>query len=460
MQPIHDPMFSPEGKHQQQPFERVDYLKLKDGENLLRVLHASSKSPNKLSTFDKISAWVPAELELTDGRITKSSNKRVFNSKHHGGTAKDLIDEYGFFIKKRVDQWFPNEADGPKKLDLLDKLAGKQTKGKYSVPSHKTTNMFYAISIQEGGNVRGLYEITSATARKIAALYADIASSGQAITGNPFTDLQNGFVIRIIMNTKAAPADYYKVALHTTWADQVTQQVMRLPVSQEDIDFIESQRTMEERFVNTFTMDDFELQIKGLQNFEIQFQAQYGMQLGIMADPEFIAIGESIRAEIQQKIDQGILKATSGKPAETPQPNQAPQPSAQPEALNQTAQGFGQPVAQANEVQTQQPGFGQPLPQGQPASQPVSPTQPTPGFVPDTPSSPVVANQEQNPYNVANPPQGSMFAQPSNPVPAENQTPPVNAENIEQRFNDFQQQQSEGGNQNFEDLRAKFGTPQ
>lgn len=123
------------------PSERGDYHKITDGVNLFRLL--PPHEPNSPSFFPKVVYWLDCEVEEVDddGKTTgKVSIKKrpIFDSRIHGGTPKDIIDEYIKFTKKTIFDTIQDKDLRTKQLSPINGWKGKDGKWNSGILASKS----------------------------------------------------------------------------------------------------------------------------------------------------------------------------------------------------------------------------------------------------------------------------------------------------------------------------------
>lgn len=249
---------------------KVGYLKLKAGDNKIRIYPSHPDTVTNNFIFEKVVHWLPYFKEEDDG-TPKLSKRTVFNSRIHGGTEMDICDEY---IKFGVNKIKAEVQDPEEQSTLLNKL----THWKNGIVA-KTSWVCYANKIVAGEKEFGLLEIPNGVREDLNDL-SITEDSDEAIVVDPFTDPTSGKAIMIKYNPDAKKnSDYYKVSL--LWQKDA-------PLEEEElVEFLELD-SLESKFHKIYTRVHFNKAIESLQIVDKDF--------GIFEEPDFIEIVEEIKA--------------------------------------------------------------------------------------------------------------------------------------------------------------------
>lgn len=244
---------------------RAGYLDIDEGSNTFRIF--PSHEEEKSFCYPKTVHWIPQEVEEKDKSgdpiKDKSGNPKmiiknlpIFNSRIHGGTAKDIIEEYCAFAEKTLT----DECQDQEQLSKdLDKLYNWKTGIK-----PKTSWIMYAkkIKFDDRGKIAkeefGRLEAPTSVKDKMN----ELASSGRGpVQLDPFTDCDDGKAITIDYDKKETPQNKYKVALE--WQDN-------WPLTDEELEDFEKQEPLFKIFEGAYKRSDFEKALEGLRIFDEQ----------------------------------------------------------------------------------------------------------------------------------------------------------------------------------------------
>lgn len=302
------------------------YLKFEDGDNLLRIYppHPEEDGGGDAFAEPKVTVFVPMMVPERDGNgqvimenghpKLKESVKSVYNSRIHGNTAKDLVEEYVKMAVENLEEDLKHCQDSVVKSQITDKL--NRLKGNYALKiqglNYKSAWVMYVDRIVGASRTFGPIEIGVAVKEGINTVAASADSGTNPLATDPFTDLDSGRAVLVKYNSKATkPQDYYKVSLDnalipTTIAGQTYQLPRTFPLTDEQLEQFMKVTPLAKRFKNCFTRKDFELQFEGLSFFD----NKYG--IGLFQNSAFISVCEEIDAyypEIEESEEQQSQEA-------------------------------------------------------------------------------------------------------------------------------------------------------
>lgn len=250
--------------------KKTGYLKLNSGKNVFRIFpsHPNTKTNNFI--FEKVVHWLP-QIQKQDDGTEKVERRTVFNSRIHGGTEKDIVDEYVKFVVNKV-------KSEVQELEEQNKLLYPILNWKNGITA-KTSWVCYANKIVAGEKEFGLLNITNGVREELTNL-SITEDSEEAIVVDPFTHPETGKEIMILYNPDAKKAqDYYKVTL--LWQKDS-------PLTEEELNEFLKVDSLESMFYGVYTRKHFERAVAGLQIIDKDF--------GAFEDPDFIEIVREIDA--------------------------------------------------------------------------------------------------------------------------------------------------------------------
>lgn len=280
---------------------RAGMLKIKDGKNKYRIYPAhpeDSLPEDEQPGFSQpsVKTFLPMMVDEKDqtGKLTgkkKESSKPVFNSRIHGNTPKDLVEEYIKLARKIAESAFDNTEKGKAdKQSFLDLIYGKYSPvaaQRIMGINYKTAHVMYADEILGETRNFGRLEVKDSVKVSMNKISAT-ESADEPLGMDPFTDLDDGRAVVINFDkTAKVAANYYTTTLDSdTLPDKKT--LKFYPITDELLEEFEKQPTLLSMYVNVFKRKDFELQIEGLEFFDQK------NQMGICDRPEWSAILEEI----------------------------------------------------------------------------------------------------------------------------------------------------------------------
>lgn len=249
-----------------------DFLSIDDGLNKFRIF---PKHEGEETFFHKRGYhWVSYEK---DGEIKRTN---VPNSRVHGGTEMDMIDEYIKYARLI--------------LDASDPLDAKKLKDMVSYPTGihmSTTWLLYANKIVKNKpDTFGLLEIKKLVRDAMNEL-SIIEDESEAMEMDPFTDPDEGKPILLTYNPNAKKAsDYYKLQLSKN----------SLPLSEEEFERFEKVSPLSKLSLLQYGITQFETALEGLRIFDEE------NEIGIFETDEFQEIIETVKAQYDGKAGKDV----------------------------------------------------------------------------------------------------------------------------------------------------------
>lgn len=314
-----------------------DFLSIDEGRNIFRLF--PPHDPKDPTFQPKAVYWLTCRVPKkdSDGNIIEGEyewrSKPIFDSRVHGGTPKDIVDEYIKCTKRTIFDENQNKEDAKKKLMPINGFRGKDGKWNRGI-TLSTTYIAYATK----GDIKisnfGQLEIFPADKDALENLNVDDVS-GDVIQTDIFSgpnapDEENGgckFVINLSRDEKTGK--YIRtisklefkpergVDMNTAWKEFNDSQ--RIPD-----DVLEHWSEMEplaERFHNSYKRSDFNYAVEALQKFDED------NGYGTFENDEFLDVLREIDAYYPEE------KASEGDdlPFENPKPAAKSQKKADPE---------------------------------------------------------------------------------------------------------------------------------
>lgn len=282
-------------------FERADVHKLESGKNTFRIYPPHPDGGGETFAEPVVRVFLPVMVEEKDdkGNVVmegknpkmKEIQKPIFNSRYHGSTPKDLVEQYVALGEAHAE----TIKDTKLKEAFLNRLKGKFSRtASERLPglTYKTTYVMYADSIK-GGAVAKFARLEVGTAIKDGLNKAAAATedAGDPIAVDPFTDPDTGRAVIITYNNQATkPADYYDVQLDSTSVKGPGNQLIlkTYPLTDEQLEKYLKYPSLHSLYHNSFKRKDFEWQLKGLELFDKKYN------IGIYDTDDFASIVEEI----------------------------------------------------------------------------------------------------------------------------------------------------------------------
>ena len=184
-------------------------------------------------------------LEDEDGEEIR---RTVLDSRAHGGTQRDIVQEYVNYCKKHVTD-----------KDTLEALT--HWKDGLSAQHHFIA---YAVKIQKDNNQFGLLAFKK-TVRDAINKATFVEDDDEPIEVDPFTDVDDGLPLLIRYNSKPNKKkgeDFYDV--------QVGKKA--IAISDSDLDLFDQAKPLTEMYVGVYGLSQFETALEGLKFFDAKFE--------------------------------------------------------------------------------------------------------------------------------------------------------------------------------------------
>ena len=281
--------------------KRGDYHTIDKGVNVFRMMPPHNE--NDPSMQPKVVYWLTCKVQKVDSNGNEIAGefeerqRPIFDSRIHGNTPKDIIDEYIKFTKKSI---FENNQDKDEQKKLLAPINGwKDKSGKWN-PGIAPNQSFvcYATKGDITSANLGRLEIYNSDRNELEKLNID-DETGEPIMVDLFSDPDNGvqFVINRVVDEKTGkltnivskktftaprgskPADYGKL-----YQEFLDSQV----VPDDVLEAFSEMEPLSKQFCNAYKRKDFEKALEALQMFDTKNNYH------TFDNDEFLAIVEEI----------------------------------------------------------------------------------------------------------------------------------------------------------------------
>ena len=203
----------------------------------------------------------------------------VLDSRVHGGTKYDVVEEYVKYAKKKVG----NDAD------KLEALTGSGPKSNSLNPQYSW--LCYADKINGDDQLRAkLWEFKKMVRDAINKL-AFSEDEDEVIEVDPFTDPDEGLPIMVTYRknpNKKKGENFYEVAF--------PKKVSARPLTDEEIEYFMTLKPLSE-VINRYGIRDFERALEGLQNFDTE------NEIDLFEDEDWLEHLEEIKAQYDAEED-------------------------------------------------------------------------------------------------------------------------------------------------------------
>lgn len=203
----------------------------------------------------------------------------VLDSRVHGGTKYDVVEEYVKYAKKKVG----NDAD------KLEALTGSGPKSNSLNPQYSW--LCYADKINGDDQLRAKLWEFKKMVRDAMNKLAFSEDEDEVIEVDPFTDPDEGLPIMVTYRknpNKKKGENFYEVAF--------PKKVSARPLTDEEIEYFMSLKPLGE-VINRYGMRDFERALEGLQNFDTEHE------IDLFEDENWLEHLEEIKAQYDVEED-------------------------------------------------------------------------------------------------------------------------------------------------------------
>lgn len=241
-----------------------EYLNLEDGKTLkIRIFPAHPGEENFYVA--KKCYWLTVTGNDGDPRRTT-----VLDSRIHGGTKYDVVEEYSKYAKRFC------KGDSEK----LEAITGQRDSLN---PSYSW--LCYADTVRDDEQLRARLWEMKKMVRDALNRMAFSEDEEEAIEVDPYTDVDEGLPILVTYRknpNKKKGENFYEVSF--------PKKVKARPLTDEEIEYFMSLRPLSE-VLGSYGLNDFETALEGLQNFDEEHE------IGLFEDEDWLAHLEEIRAQ-------------------------------------------------------------------------------------------------------------------------------------------------------------------
>ena len=245
----------------------TEYLNLEDGKTIKIRIFPGHPGQEDFYIAKKC-YWLGFRTD--DGEERRGT---VLDSKVHGGTKYDVVEEYVKYAKKFIG----NDAD------KLEALVGTGPKSNSLNPQYSW--LCYADRVNGDDQLRAkLWEFKKMVRDALNKL-AFSEDEDEVIEVDPFTDPDEGLPINVTYRknpNKKKGENYYEVAF--------PKKVSARPLTDEEIEYFMSLKPLSE-VIGKYGMRDFERALEGLQNFDED------NEIGLFEDEAWLEHLEEIKAQ-------------------------------------------------------------------------------------------------------------------------------------------------------------------
>ena len=252
-----------------------EYLNLEDGKTIkIRIFPAHPGGEDFYIPIKRY--WL--SFQTDDGEMKRGY---VLDSRTHGGTKMDVVDEYVKYAKRKIGD----------DADKLEALVGTGPKANSLNPSY--TWLCYAAKIVDGEALRAKLWEFKKSVRDLLNKLAMSEDDDEPIEVDPFTDVDEGLPISVTYNknpNRKKGENYYDVVF--------PKKVKARPITDEEIEYFMTLKPLNE-ILSRYGMRDFEKALEGLQNFDED------NDIGLFDDDEWLEHLEAIKAQYDSEDEDG-----------------------------------------------------------------------------------------------------------------------------------------------------------
>lgn len=275
----------------------TEYLNLEDGKTIKIRIFPGHPGQEDFYVAKKC-YWL--SFRTDDGEERRGT---VLDSKVHGGTKYDVVEEYVKYAKKFIG----NDAD------KLEALVGTGPKSNSLNPQY--TWLCYADRVNGDDQLRAKLWEFKKMVRDAMNKLAFSEDEDEVIEVDPFTDPDEGLPINVTYRknpNKKKGENYYEVAF--------PKKVSARPLTDEEIEYFMSLKPLSE-VIGKYGMRDFERALEGLQNFDED------NEIGLFEDDAWLEHLEEIKAQYDSddEEDEAPKKKTAVKKTTVKKTTPAPE---------------------------------------------------------------------------------------------------------------------------------------
>src|SRR5574344_40806 len=256
----------------------TEYLNLEDGKTIKIRIFPGHPGQEDFYVAKKC-YWLGFRTD--DGEARRGT---VLDSKVHGGTKYDVVEEYVKYAKKFIG----NDAD------KLEALVGNGPKSNSLNPQY--TWLCYADRVNGDDQLRAKIWEFKKMIRDAMNKLAFSEDEDEVIEVDPYTDPDEGLPINVTYRknpNKKKGENFYEVAF--------PKKVSARPLTDEEIEYFMSLKPLSE-VISKYGMRDFERALEGLQNFDED------NEIGLFEDEAWLEHLEEIKAQYDSDDDDDASK--------------------------------------------------------------------------------------------------------------------------------------------------------
>lgn len=262
---------------------RGGFLKVEAGINIFRIFPAPVKAKSSLFLYPKVTSFLPFMVDETDDKGNKTGKqvkvrKAIFNAKVHGNMEFDIVEEYIDAVKEKYSATISDKKELLAKLKpLTDFKTGIKPSSAWIV---------YAYKQVQDKKVYGRLQLTDGVKKQMDTLCLRQGEAGQPIVVDLFSDPDKGKKIQWTSDPKNEDLKS-RNKVNIIFEDDCI-------LTDDELEMLEGWDSLESLYTNSFTHNDFERQLKGLQLFDAD------MKLNVFESPSFQSVIEKCKEEVEK----------------------------------------------------------------------------------------------------------------------------------------------------------------
>ena len=336
------------------------YHTIEVGDNIFRIAPFHPDGGGKTYAEAKTVSFLEVSVPKKDkeGNVIEGQEeikkRGIFNAKVHGNLP---IDPGELYMQVAKDLAIPNfcDQDTEKQQEIWEFITGNAVK---KIDGIKPQDSWVVWALKANGkDSDGNYLWSDWQRTELKRSIKDGMAERAAELGmpDPYSDIDEGVPVIITKadkpkpNEKRKPTDWYKVRLDSE-KKGLNISYKSAPLTDSQLEAWSKLTPLYELFVNTYTRNDLEKQLEGLQRFDNKLQEKFGSGVSIFQYEEFTDPVDKLFDIVQEpKKEKGIEEEA---PIEEEHVETSPEPTKQ---VQQQTSRVNKPISSANNVRQSKP---------------------------------------------------------------------------------------------------------
>lgn len=263
--------------------EQIPWLEIEEGANKLRFFPAHEDSKSFIYPVTRVWLERLVSYEKNGQQVSEIKKKPIFNSRVHGGTSKDIVEEY---IKVSTRVLTDEITDEEKLKEKLAILTHWQNGLKYN-----TEWISYAQKYSGTSKNFGRITIPNGIKNKMNEI-SIVEDVNDPISTDPFSHPDEGKAIIINKDSvagKKSAKDYYKCSIEFRGNYTLTDK---------ELEDFEKCPSLEKSYINVYKLRDFNLALEGLRIFDEK------NEIGAIDHDDFLSVAEEIKSYYPEETEE------------------------------------------------------------------------------------------------------------------------------------------------------------